>query len=67
MESRIERAVLNLKHVVGATLDELVAYLGWKPNSVRGFMSGTIGKKMGTPVESFKGVEGDRCYRLSAK
>ena len=40
---------------------------GWQPHSVRGFLSGTIGKKMGTPVESFKSTEGDRAYRLSTK
>jgi Protein of unknown function (DUF3489) len=33
---------------------ELVKTTGWQPHSVRGFLSGTIGKKMGTPVESFK-------------
>jgi hypothetical protein len=56
-----------LKQSGGVTLQELVKATGWQPHSVRGFLSGTIGKKMGTPVESFKGVEGDRCYRLSAK
>jgi Protein of unknown function (DUF3489) len=32
---------------------------GWQPHSVRGFLSGTIGKKMATPVESFQSSEGD--------
>jgi hypothetical protein len=40
---------------------------GWQPNSVRGFLSGTIGKKLGTPVESFKNSDGDRSYRLTSK
>ena len=56
-----------LKQSGGVTLQELVKATGRQPHSVRGFLSGTIGKKMGTPVESFKGVEGDRSYRLSAK
>jgi hypothetical protein len=56
-----------LKRPGGVTLQELVKATGWQPHSVRGFMSGTIGNKMGTPVESFKGAEGDRSYRLSAK
>ena len=56
-----------LKQSGGVTLQELVKATGWQPHSVRGFLSGTISKKMGTPVESFNGVEGDRCYRLSAK
>ena len=40
---------------------------GWQPNSVRGFLRVSIGKKMGTPVESFKSTEGVRSYRLSSK
>jgi hypothetical protein len=56
-----------LKRPGGVTLKELLKATGWQPHSVRGFLSGTIGKKMGTPVESFKGAEGDRCYRLSSK
>ena len=56
-----------LKRPGGVTLTELAKATGWQPNSVRGFLSGAIGKKMGTPVESFKSSEGDRSYRLSSK
>ena len=56
-----------LKRPGGVTLNELAKATGWKPASVRGFLSGAIGKKMGTPVESFKSTEGDRSYRLSAE
>jgi Protein of unknown function (DUF3489) len=56
-----------LKRPDGATLKELVKATGWKPNSVRGFLSGSIGKKMKTPVTSFKTSEGDRAYRLSGQ
>jgi len=45
-------------------LTELVKATGWKANSVRGFLSCAIGKKMGTPVESFESPEGERSYRL---
>lgn len=51
----------------GFSLKDLAKATGQQPHSVRGFLSGTIGKKMGTPVESFKSAEGDRSYRLSAK
>jgi hypothetical protein len=37
---------------------------GWQAHSVRGFMSGTLGKKKGTPVESSKRTDGERSYRL---
>src|ERR1700738_1953626 len=56
-----------LKRPDGVTLKELVEMTGWRANSVRGFLSGSIGKKMGTPVESFKSSEGDRSYRLSGE
>ena len=56
-----------LKRPGGVTLNELAKATGWKPNSVRGFLSSAIGKKMGTPVESFKSSEGDRSYRLPSK
>jgi hypothetical protein len=51
----------------GVTLKELAKLTGWQPNSVRGFLSGAIGKKMATPVESFKSSDGDRTYRLPSK
>ena len=50
----------------GATLDELVAFTGWKANSVRGFLSGTIGKKMGLKLESTKGEDGKRKYQIAS-
>jgi hypothetical protein len=65
--SKTDKILDLLKRPGGITLKELVKATGWRPNSVRGFLSGTIGKKMGTPVESFKCAEGDRSYRLSSK
>ena len=65
--SKTNQIVDLLKRIDGVTLKELVKITGWRPNSVRGFLSGTIGKKMGTRLESFKNKTGDRSYRLSAK
>jgi hypothetical protein len=39
---------------------------GWQPHSVRGFLS-TLGKKMGTPVESLKNGDGERAYRIFSR
>jgi hypothetical protein len=39
---------------------------GWQAHSVRGFLSGSLGKKMGLMVESFKNPQGERTYRLPA-
>lgn len=39
---------------------------GWQLHSVGGFISGTVGKKMGLTVESTKGEEGERSYSIKA-
>jgi len=36
-----------LKRAGGVTSNELQRTSGWQPHSVRGFLSGTVGKKMG--------------------
>ena len=37
---------------------------GLQPHSVRGFLSGIIGKKMGLTVTSAKGEDGERRYSV---
>ena len=53
-----------LRRPEGATLKSLMAATSWQPHSVRGFISGALGKKMSLKVESFKGPDGERAYRL---
>jgi hypothetical protein len=53
-----------LKRSGGVTLKELIKATGWQSHSVRGFLSGTVGKKMGIPVESSRRTDGERAYRL---
>ena len=43
---------------------ELMKATGWQPHSVRGFLSGTVGKKMGLAVSSTKGEDGERTYSV---
>jgi hypothetical protein len=38
----------------------------WQPHSVRGFISGTLAKKMGLTVESAKTEDGKRTYSLKS-
>ena len=53
-----------LKRPGGATLKGIMAVTGWQAHSVRGFISGTLGKKLGLAVESVKGEDGERTYSL---
>jgi len=55
-----------LKRPGGATSKELMKATGWLPHSVRGYLSGTVGKKMGLIVTSTKGDKGERTYSVEA-
>jgi hypothetical protein len=54
-----------LRRPEGATLQEIMSATGWMAHSVRGFISGSLIKKMGIHVESFKNPEGLRAYRIA--
>jgi hypothetical protein len=53
-----------LRRPKGATLTEIAKVTHWQNHSIRGFLSGTLRKKMGLTVESTKNQAGDRTYRL---
>jgi hypothetical protein len=55
-----------LRRPGGATLADIISATGWQAHSVRGFISGSLGKKMGLTVESSKTPEGGRSYRIRA-
>jgi len=58
-------AVLELlRRKNGASLKEIMKETGWLPHSVRGFLSGTVGKKMGLEVISTKSADGERTYSI---
>ena len=54
-----------LRQPKGATLAEIMKATGWLAHSVRGFISGTLGKKMGLTVESVKREDGERVYSIA--
>jgi len=54
-----------LKRPDGASLKDIMAATSWQPHSVRGFISGTLSKKMGLKVESRKRPDGERAYQLA--
>ena len=55
-----------LKRPGGASSAELQKATSWQPHSVRGFLSGTVGKKMGLTVVSAKMEDGGRKYTIEA-
>ena len=52
-----------LKRPDGASLKDIMDATSWQAHSVRGFISGSLTKKMGLNVESFKREDGERAYR----
>lgn len=53
-----------LKRSGGATLKDLMDATDWQAHSVRGFLSGTVRKKMGLRVVSSKPEDGERVYSI---
>jgi uncharacterized protein DUF3489 len=53
-----------LRRADGATLKDLMKATDWQAHSVRGFLSGTIRKKMGLKVASTKTEDGERTYSI---
>jgi hypothetical protein len=51
---------------VGASLEELQVATGWQAHSVRGFLSGTVRRKMGLELISEPDRSGTRRYRLAS-
>ena len=64
--SKTEAVLDLLKRPGGATTKELMKATGWLPHSVRGFISGTVNKKLGLAVTSTKGEDGERTYSVKA-
>jgi hypothetical protein len=63
-DSKKALVIRLLERAKGATLGELMRETKWQVHSVRGFISGTLGKRLKLKVESFKTDKGDRAYRL---
>ncbi|HEV8414872.1 MAG TPA: DUF3489 domain-containing protein [Bryobacteraceae bacterium] len=64
--SKAAKVLDLLKRPGGATAKELMKATGWQPHSVRGFLSGTVGKKLGLTVTSTKAEDGERTYSVKA-
>jgi hypothetical protein len=64
-ESKGAKVLALIRRPKGATLAELAKLTSWQNHSIRGYLSGTVGKKMGLSVESVKREDGERVYSIS--
>ncbi len=48
----------------GVTLKELLKASGWQAHSIRGFLSGTVRRKLGLKLVSKSNDKGQRHYRI---
>ena len=57
--------ILNLlRRKQGASLAELQKASGWQAHSVRGFLAGTVKKRLGLKLTSDKSKDGERRYAI---
>lgn len=61
--TKSETILALLRREKGADIAELVAATGWQAHSVRGFLSGTVRKRMGLDLISER-TEAGRLYRI---
>ena len=62
--SKTEAILALMKQPSGTTLKAMMEATNWQAHSVRGFISGTLGKKMGLAVVSVKDENGARRYSI---
>ena len=62
--TKSELVLRKLGSSKGATLEQLMETTGWQAHSVRGFLSGTVKKKLGLHVASEISKDGVRRYRV---
>ena len=65
-ETKTELILRLLRRKTGASLPEMQERTGWQAHSVRGFLSGTVKRKLGFTVETVPDAKGGRRYRIAA-
>jgi uncharacterized protein DUF3489 len=62
-----ERVLTLLSQPEGASIEEMMQATDWQQHSVRGFLAGTVKKKLGFPLTSFKANGSVRRYRIETR
>ncbi len=63
--SKSDVVLKKLRSAKGVTVAALMDATGWQPHSVRGFLSGTVRKKLGLNLVSEIGKDDVRRYRIA--
>lgn len=62
-----EQVLSLLRRSGGASIEEIMQATEWQQHSVRGFLAGTVKKKLGLTLTSSKIDGGERRYRIEAR
>jgi Protein of unknown function (DUF3489) len=62
-----ERVLTLLSQPNGASIEEMMQATDWQQHSVRGFLAGTVKKKLGFSLTSVKPNDGVRRYRIETR
>jgi hypothetical protein len=62
-----ERVLTLLSQPEGASIDEMMQATDWQQHSVRGFLAGTVKRKLGFSLTSLKPNGGVRRYRIETR
>ena len=65
--SKHDRVLTLLSRRNGVTIPEMMEATGWQQHSVRGFLAGTVKKKLGFTLTSAKSEGELRRYRIDTK
>jgi len=63
-ETKASLIVKKLHSARGVTIEALIQITEWQAHSVRGFLSGTVRKRLGLNLTSQIGKDGNRRYRI---
>ena len=62
-----ERVLTLLSQPDGVSIEEMMQATDWQQHSVRGFLAGTVKKKLGFSLTSVKRNDGVRRYRIETR